>query len=155
VYTPAPATEVPATEAPATTTTEAATEAPTTLPPPPPTTEAPTTLPPPPPTTEAPTTLPPPPPTTEAPAPPPPALYQPTYVVAEENGPSNYEFQYGVSDVLAGINLGHNENSNGKPATLTLVRKLTIKSVKITTCIKWQKYSIYDLYPNFSFLISC
>ena len=91
----APATVAPATEAPA---TEAATEAPAT--------EA---------ATEAPTTLPPPPSTTtEAPAPPPPAVYQPAYVVSEDNGPSNYEFQYGVNDDLAGVNLGHNENSNGK-----------------------------------------
>ena len=64
-----------------------------------------------------------PPATTEAP--PPPATYAPApapalivaYAEPEDNGPVNYNYQYGVTDDSSGLNLGHNEIRAGKKQT--------------------------------------
>ena len=106
---PAPTTAAPTTTTAAPTTTEAATTTPAAPPPPPPPLPAPTT-----------TTAAPPPPPLPAPAAPVLPLYgvpavRPVYApVVEDNGPVNYSFEYGVSDALSGVNLGHKEGRDGE-----------------------------------------
>ena len=48
-------------------------------------------------------------PSTEAPT-----TATPATTAAPEPAPADYNFQYGVSDATSGVNLGHNENNNGK-----------------------------------------